>query len=67
LRQRQTDSVPGDAGYGVDKLVGDLNAQRTRHHQARYLFGVGATLLLSGTAVLLINPGLSQRHYRVFG
>jgi ubiquinone biosynthesis protein len=42
--------------HSVDKLVGDMNAQRVRHHQARYLFGVGATLLLSGTAVLLTRP-----------
>jgi len=42
--------------HSVDKLVTDLNVQRTRNHQARYLFGVGATLLLSGTAVLLSRP-----------
>ena len=42
--------------HSVDKLVNELNAQRTRHHQSRYLFGVGATLLLSGTAVLLSRP-----------
>jgi ubiquinone biosynthesis protein len=27
-----------------------------RHHQSRYLFGIGATLLLSGTAILLTRP-----------
>ncbi len=40
----------------MDKIATDLNAQRTRHHQARYLFGIGATLLLSGTLVLLNRP-----------
>lgn len=42
--------------HSVDKLTHDMHAQRTRHHKARYLFGVGATLLLSGTAVLLSRP-----------
>ena len=42
--------------HSVDKLTKDMHAQRTRHHKARYLFGVGATLLLSGTAVLLSRP-----------
>jgi ubiquinone biosynthesis protein len=40
----------------VDKLANDISVQRTRQHQARYLFGVGATLLISGTAVLLSRP-----------
>ncbi|CAJ0992555.1 ubiquinone biosynthesis regulatory protein kinase UbiB [Pantoea sp. Nvir] len=39
--------------HSVDKLVGDIHAQRTRHYKASYLFGVGAILLLSGTALLL--------------
>ena len=40
----------------VDKLANDLSVQRSRQQQARYLFGVGATLLISGTAVLLSRP-----------
>ncbi|WP_034949355.1 ubiquinone biosynthesis regulatory protein kinase UbiB [Erwinia oleae] len=40
----------------VDKLTHDLKTERVRHHQSRYLFGVGATLLLTGTATLLTRP-----------
>lgn len=40
----------------VDRLVTDTNVQRTRQHQSRFLFGIGATLLLSGTAILLTRP-----------
>ncbi len=40
----------------VDKLAGDLKGERVRQHQSRYLFGIGATLLLSGTAILLTRP-----------
>ncbi len=40
----------------VDKLTADMNTQRSRQHQSRYLFGIGAMLLLSGTAILLTRP-----------
>ncbi|MGE9553193.1 ubiquinone biosynthesis regulatory protein kinase UbiB [Erwinia amylovora] len=42
--------------HSVDKLTTDLKGERVRQHQSRYLFGVGATLLLSGTAILLTRP-----------
>ncbi|WP_038906729.1 ubiquinone biosynthesis regulatory protein kinase UbiB [Dickeya oryzae] len=37
----------------MELLTGELRSQRTRHGQARYLLGVGATLLLSGTILLV--------------
>lgn len=40
----------------VDRLANDLRGERVRQHQSRYLFGIGATLLLSGTAILLTRP-----------
>ena len=42
--------------HSVDRLVTDMNVQRTRQHQSRFLFGIGATLLVSGTAILLTHP-----------
>ncbi|MEM6052906.1 ubiquinone biosynthesis regulatory protein kinase UbiB [Erwinia sp. P7711] len=42
--------------HSVDKLANDLKSERVRQHKSRYLFGVGATLLLSGTAILLTKP-----------
>ncbi len=42
--------------HSVDKLVTDMQIQRTRQHQSRFLFGIGATLLVSGTAILLTRP-----------
>jgi len=42
--------------HSVEKLTHDLRNDRVRHHQSHYLFGVGATLLLSGTAILLTRP-----------
>lgn len=42
--------------HSVDRLASDLKEERTRQHQSRYLYGVGATLLLSGTAMLLTRP-----------
>lgn len=44
--------------FSVDRLANELNVQRERQHQSRYLFGIGATLLLSGTALLITRPGL---------
>lgn len=40
----------------VDRLANDLRGERVRQHQSRYLFGIGATLLLSGTVILLTRP-----------
>ncbi|WP_127960028.1 ubiquinone biosynthesis regulatory protein kinase UbiB [Serratia microhaemolytica] len=37
----------------VDKLTDQLAQQSSRQSQSRYLFGVGATLLISGTLLLL--------------
>ncbi|ADP11103.1 MULTISPECIES: ubiquinone biosynthesis regulatory protein kinase UbiB [Erwinia] len=42
--------------HSVDRLTTDLKGERVRQHQSQYLFGIGATLLLSGTAVLLSRP-----------
>jgi len=42
--------------HSVDRLVSELKDEKARQHQSRYLFGVGATLLLSGTAILLCRP-----------
>ncbi|MFZ1871200.1 MAG: ubiquinone biosynthesis regulatory protein kinase UbiB [Chania sp.] len=39
----------------VDKLTSQMQGQRIRQGQSRYLFGVGATLLVSGTILLLGN------------
>lgn len=36
----------------VEKLTLELRVQRVRHGQARFLFGIGATLLFSGTYLL---------------
>ena len=44
--------------YSVDRLANELSAQREKQHQSRYLFGIGATLLLSGTALLIARPAL---------
>ncbi|EPB4501944.1 ubiquinone biosynthesis regulatory protein kinase UbiB [Yersinia enterocolitica] len=39
----------------VDKLTTQMQGQQQRHGQSRYLFGVGATLLVSGTILFLAN------------
>ncbi|GLR07364.1 ubiquinone biosynthesis regulatory protein kinase UbiB [Mixta theicola] len=44
--------------FSVDRLANELSVQRERQHQSRYLFGIGATLLLSGTALLIARPGM---------
>ncbi|QNU43257.1 ubiquinone biosynthesis regulatory protein kinase UbiB [Mixta calida] len=44
--------------HSVDRLANELSVQRERQHQSRYLFGIGATLLLSGTALLFTRPGM---------
>ncbi|MFC3396859.1 ubiquinone biosynthesis regulatory protein kinase UbiB [Brenneria rubrifaciens] len=37
----------------VDKLAGELRTQHVRQGQSRYLLGIGATLLISGTVLLV--------------
>ena len=44
--------------FSVDRLANELSVQRERQHQSRYLFGIGATLMLSGTALLITRPGM---------
>ncbi len=39
----------------VDKLTTQMQGQQQRQGQSRYLFGVGATLLVSGTILFLAN------------
>jgi ubiquinone biosynthesis protein len=39
--------------YSVEKLSAEMREHRVRNGQSRYLFGIGATLLLSGTLLLL--------------
>ncbi|EPT9750408.1 ubiquinone biosynthesis regulatory protein kinase UbiB [Yersinia enterocolitica] len=39
----------------VDKLTTQIQGQQQRQGQSRYLFGVGATLLVSGTILFLAN------------
>ena len=36
----------------VDRVFAQLDKQRNRHGRSRYLFGIGATLLLSGTILV---------------
>lgn len=44
--------------FSVDRLANELSVQRERQHQSRYLFGIGATLLLGGTALVITRPGM---------
>jgi ubiquinone biosynthesis protein len=39
--------------YNIEKLSTQIQHQGVRQGQSRYLFGIGATLLLSGTILLL--------------
>jgi len=39
--------------YNIEKLTTQLEKQNQRQGQSRYLLGIGATLLISGTALLL--------------
>lgn len=47
LRQHKT------LKQSVDKLIDELQTQRVRQGQSRYLLGIGATLLISGTVLLV--------------
>ena len=40
----------------MDKIAHELQSNRVRRGQSRYLFGIGATLLLSGTLLLINRP-----------
>ena len=40
----------------MDKIAHELQSNRVRQGQSRYLFGIGATLLLSGTLLLINRP-----------
>lgn len=42
--------------HGIHKLTSELNTQRVRHSQARYLWGIGAISLLCGTIILVARP-----------
>ncbi len=42
----------------VDKIANELHVNHVRQGQSRYLFGIGATLLLSGTLLLIARPEL---------
>jgi ubiquinone biosynthesis protein len=39
--------------HNIEKLTNQLQTQNERQGQSRYLFGVGATLLISGTVLML--------------
>ena len=41
--------------YNIEKLSSQMHNQNSRQGQSRYLLGIGATLLLSGTLLLLGN------------
>lgn len=41
--------------YNIEKLSSQMHNQSSRQGQSRYLLGIGATLLLSGTLLLLGN------------
>lgn len=40
----------------VDKITRDLQRNQVRQAQSRYLFGIGATLMISGTLLLINKP-----------
>ena len=42
--------------HSVDKIARELETNHVRQGQSRYLFGIGATLLLSGTLLLINRP-----------
>ena len=42
--------------HSMDKIARELQSSRVRQGQSRYLFGSGATLLLSGTLLLINRP-----------
>ena len=42
--------------HSVDKIAVELQVNHVRQGQSRYLFGMGATLILSGTLLLINRP-----------
>lgn len=40
----------------MDKIAFDIQVRQVREGQSRYLFGIGASLLLSGTLLLITHP-----------
>jgi ubiquinone biosynthesis protein len=42
--------------HSVDKITRDLQRNQVRQSQSRYLFGIGAVLMLSGTLLLINKP-----------
>ncbi len=42
--------------HSVDKIAQDIQSHRARQGQSRYLLGIGATLILSGTLLLINKP-----------
>lgn len=42
--------------HSIDKIQRDLHQHYVRQGQSRYLFGIGATLILSGTLLLINKP-----------
>lgn len=42
--------------HSIDKIQRDLHQHHVRQGQSRYLFGIGATLILSGTLLLINKP-----------
>ena len=51
----------------VDKIARELEVNRVRQGQSRYLFGIGATLLLSGTLLLITRPELGNNPLWLMG
>lgn len=51
----------------VDKIARELEVNRVRQGQSRYLFGIGATLLLSGTLLLITRPELANNPLWLMG
>ena len=43
--------------HNVERLMDELKAEKSKQHKSRYLLGVGATLLLSGVAVMISRDG----------
>ncbi|EKM0377208.1 ubiquinone biosynthesis regulatory protein kinase UbiB [Cronobacter turicensis] len=42
--------------HSVDKIAHELQEHRVKQGQSRYLFGIGATLMLSGTLLFIYRP-----------
>ncbi|MBJ3815915.1 ubiquinone biosynthesis regulatory protein kinase UbiB [Shimwellia pseudoproteus] len=42
----------------IDRIAGEMRKHRGRQGQSRYLFGVGAILMISGTLLLISRPDL---------